>query len=126
MEGIVLDDKDAALSGDWRASRASAPFLGPEYFHDGNTHDGKTKALFTVGVPKAGSYRVKVLYPPHENRASNAPVTINGTAVRINQKKAGEWLGPFQLPRSFTVTVSNEGANGYVVIDGLQVVEAKP
>ncbi len=126
LEGIVLDDKDATLSGDWRASRASAPFLGPEYFHDGNTHDGKTKAVFTVGVPKAGSYKLRVLYPAHENRASNTPVTVHTTSVRINQQKEGEWLGPFQLPRSFTVTIGNEGANGYVVIDGVQVVEVKP
>jgi len=126
LEGIVLDDKDATMHGDWRASRASSPFLGPEYFHDGNTHDGKTRADFTVGVPKAGRYKLRLLYPAHENRASNTPVTINGTTVRINQKNAGEWIGPFQLPRSFTVTVGNEGANGYVVIDGVQVVEVKP
>ncbi|MBM3784596.1 MAG: FAD-dependent oxidoreductase [Acidobacteria bacterium] len=125
LEGIVLDDKDATLTGAWKTSRASAPILGQWYYHDSNTRDGQSTAEFIAGLPHAGKYRVRLLYPPHENRASNALVRIAGRDVRVNQKKAAEWLGPFELPRQARVLISNAGADGFVVVDGLQLVPAK-
>jgi hypothetical protein len=129
LAGIVIDDAQAVKSGEWTASRASAPFLGAGYVHDGNAHDGKATATFEVPVPAAGSYRVRLLYPTNPNRASNTPVTVRsdqGTVtVRINQRTDATWMGPFPAARSLTVTVSNGGTDGYVVVDGIQVEAAK-
>ena len=125
LEGIVIDDEKAVKSEGWSNSRATTPYLGLGYVHDGNSHDGKTTIAFRVETPAAGRYRIRVLYPPYENRASNALVAIvwegGKSEARINQKREAPWLGPFDLPRAFTVTISNQGGDGYVVVDGLQV-----
>jgi hypothetical protein len=122
LEGTVIDDEKASKNGPWQFSRATAPFLAAGYLHDGNTRDGKAAVTFQVEMPRAGQYRIRLLYPPHENRATNAAVTIEGEPARINQRREPVWLGPYSLPKSFRVSVSNAGADGYVVVDGLQVV----
>ena len=125
LEGIVIDDAQAAKSGQWSESRASGSFMGAGYLHDGNARDGKASAKFQVAVPAPGAYRVRVLYPTNANRASNALVTIESdegaVTVRINQREEAAWLGPYKTSKSLTVTVSNAGADGYVVVDGMQV-----
>ncbi len=129
LEGLVLDDSQAERSEGWTFSRAAPSYLGQNYLHDGNARDGKASVVFRVSVPQAGRYRLRLLYPVNQNRATNTPVAISypggkHTAV-INQRKDSPWLGPFELPASFTVTVTNSGTDGYVVVDGLQIVPVK-
>jgi hypothetical protein len=129
LEGIVVDDEQGVKSGPWMASRASAGFVGVGYVHDGNTHNAKSTTTFHVAVPAPGSYRVKVLYPVNPNRASNTPVTVESdegaATVRINQRKAAEWLGPYRASKELTITVTNRETDGYVVVDGVQLVAAR-
>jgi hypothetical protein len=129
LEGIVVDDEQAVKTGAWQESRANSPYLGVGYAHDGNARDGEASATFRVTVPAAGAYVVRVLYPPNGNRASNAMVRLGceGGAVerRINQRKEAEWIGPCSVTKVVTVTISNEGADGYVVVDGVQVKPAR-
>jgi hypothetical protein len=42
----------------------------------------------------------------------------------INQQEPPAWLldAPFLLPTEFTITVSNQDTDGYVVVDALQLV----
>jgi hypothetical protein len=70
-------------------------------------------------------------FPPHPNRATNVPVTIeiSGAAARtmkVNQQdKAGRAsLGTFQLARGkgITITISNMDTDGYVIADGVQLL----
>lgn len=130
LEGIVMDDIQAQRSGGWRASRAAEHYLGPSYLHDGNTSDGQSKITFHVKAPKPGRYRIRLLYPVNPNRATNTPVEISFAGGRhtavVNQRKESPWLGPYDLPESFTVTVTNTKTDGFVVVDGLQVAPAKP
>jgi hypothetical protein len=127
LEGIVVDDEQAVKSGSWQESHASGSYLGSGYIHDGNARDGKAKATFRVNVPP-GAYLVRVLYPPHANRATNTPVRLDcdGGAVetRINQRREPEWLGPCRVGQTLVATVGNQGADGYVVVDGIQVKPA--
>jgi len=68
-----------------------------------------------------------VLYPTNGNRATNTLVTIacDGAPIeaRINQREEPRWLGPCTATKTLTVTVSNKDADGYVVVDGLQVAK---
>lgn len=125
LEGIVVDDEQAAKTGEWQQSRANQPFLGGGYLHDNNARDGKAMVTFRTEVPAPGQYMVRVLYPVNSNRASNTLVRLacEGAPVetRINQRKEPAWLGPCKVAKSLTVAVSNRGADGYVVVDGLQV-----
>ena len=42
----------------------------------------------------------------------------------LNQRKDPVWLGPFRLSGAVMVTIRNADADGYVVVDGLQIVPA--
>jgi hypothetical protein len=130
LEGIGVDDEQAVKTGDWKRSGATSPFLGLGYLTDGNARDGKASVTFHVDVPAPGRYAARVLYPPYGNRATNALVKLGCDGrpieVRINQRREPEWLGPCQVSKSLTVTVSNQGADGYVVVDGLQVKPIMP
>jgi ribulose 1,5-bisphosphate synthetase/thiazole synthase len=132
LPGIVVDDEQAEKRGYWTHS-SSARSLGIGYQHDGNEAKGAKTAIFRPEVPQAGDYEIFLLYPPLPNRASNVPVqiAITGgatTTVKVNQKSAGKGnersLGRFKLGagRSVTITVSNEGTDGYVIADGVQLV----
>ncbi len=131
LPGIVLDDTQAEFKGDWTHS-TSARFLGTGYRHDGNAEKGARSAIFRGVIPTAGSYECFLLYPALDNRASNVPVTLTQggatRSLRVNQKKAGPnnetSLGTFRYTagQRVSVTISNEGTDGYVIADGVQFV----
>lgn len=125
LEGVVIDSQFAKLSPAWKGSRADRPTLGPAYFPDLDARDGKATAEFKVNMPRAGVYRVKLLYPTNKNRATNVPVVISGGGktytATVNERLPADWIGPFELPAEFTVRITNQGADGFVVVGGLQV-----
>jgi len=137
LPGVVVDDGDAELKGFDGTSSANSPFVGAGYRHDGNKEPGKQSAKYVADLPVAGMYEVRLAYSPNANRSSKVPVTVThsaGTVTRmVNQQKAppidGLWisLGTFQFEkgRGATVLVTNEGVDGYVVIDAVQWLSAK-
>ena len=134
LEGLVFDETEASeKAGAWTFSHSNKPFVGAGYLHDSNAGDGALALTFNVKLDEPGRYRIKLLYPPNKNRATNTPVTIrnaggNNTFIKtINQQNPPAWLldAPFDLPAQFTVTVSNKDTDGYVVIDALQLVPVK-
>ena len=128
LEGVVIDSQFARLSPAWKGAGADRPRLGPSYFHDLDARDGRATAQFNVKMPQAGRFRVKLLFPPKAGRATNVPVVISGGGktynATVNQRQPADWIGSYDLPAEFTVTVSNKAANGMVVVDGLQVAPA--
>lgn len=126
LDGVVIDSQFARLSPAWKGSRTDKPRLGPGYFQDLDARDGKATAEFSVKMPQAGRYRVKLLFPPNANRATNVPVVIAGGGktyrAAVNQRKPADWIGTYELPAEFTVRITNQGTNGFVTVDGLQVV----
>ena len=132
LEGIVVDDTQAKLSGRWLTS-TSARFVGREYRHDGHAADGQATAQFTADLP-TGRYDVRIAYAPHGNRATQVTVVIQDARgrqqVQLNQRRApagGELfqsLGQyeFQAGQPAVVTLSNQAADGYVVADAVQFV----
>ena len=128
--GVVVDDEDAKLTGDWKFSSATPGYVGHGYRHSGNAKDGNASARFETSLPKPGRYEVRLAYPPHSNRASNVKIEIQhagGTeSVSVNQRNSppvdGVFvsLGEFEFLGDSTVTVSTAGADGYVVIDAVQ------
>jgi len=131
LRGIVVDDEQAERKGFDAKSSAVGPYVGEGYRHDGGTKDGKQSATFTADLPKAGKYEVRISYSPNPNRATNVPVTVHsdgGTAtVKVNQRKAPPVsetfvsLGTFSFEKGKPgrVVITNEGVDGYVVIDAV-------
>lgn len=127
LEGVVIDSQFARLTPAWKGAGVDRPRLGPSYFHDMGARDGRARAVFTVKMEAAGVYRVKLLFPPKADRATNVPVLIEGGGksyrVTVDERKPADWLGVFELPAQFTVTVTNAGVDGVVTVDGLQVAK---
>ena len=136
LKGIVIDDDNANFEGHWKPSSSAKSYLGYGYRHDDRRADGKSVATFQTKLPKVGKYEVRFAYTPNSNRATNVPVTVTfgdgkTTVVKVNEQKdptidgAFISLGEFEFTNvySASVKVTNEGANGYVVIDAVQWIE---
>jgi len=125
LEGIVLDNQFATVSPAWKGARGGSPRLGPAYFYDLDARDGRATARFDVDAKQPGRFRVKLLYPVDAKNASNVPIEVAAPGksykATVNQRKPAEWLGPFELPAAFTVTITNKATNGVTTVDGLQV-----
>ncbi len=136
LPGIVIDDEAASLTGAWQSSGAGKAFVGSGYRHDSNISKGQSAAVFSTTIEKAGRYTVRLAYPPNNNRATNVTVEIVHAGgvekVSVNQKKEPsddlfETLGTYEFAAgtAATVTVSNEGTDGYVIIDAVQWLPAE-
>ncbi len=135
LPGIVIDDEDAILTGQWQPSGAAASYVAVGYRHEGKNSASPASARFEAKLPKTGTYEVRLTWPANTNRASNASVTIEHAGgketKRINQKLAPGEGAAFAVLGTFTfdpavpaaVVISNDAADGYVVIDAVQWVE---
>ncbi len=131
FKGIVLDDMDAKVTGDWKESGAAKNFIGDGYRHDNNAQDGKCSLRFEPKLTKPGKYRLQLAAPPNNNRATNAQVEVQHASgvkkLQINLKAPKEsegvyWidLGTYDCDNDTAITISNVGADGYVVVDGVR------
>jgi hypothetical protein len=132
LEGIVVDDRQAIVTGRWTASTALRPRVGPSYRHDEDSRDGQATARFETRLPKAGRYEVRFAFTPHNNRASRVQVEIHHARgqqiVIVNERQTSPIAGlfvslgvfEFTTNQPAAVVVSNRGADGYVVIDAVQ------
>lgn len=132
LKGVVVDDAQAEFKGNWGESKVAKRFIGAGYHHDGNVNDGNCTARFEAVLPKSGSYEVRLAVPHNTNRASNARVKVltpgGEKIVSVNQKVMPPIDGLFVSLGTFlftkdvaaVVTITNEGADGYVVADAVQ------
>jgi hypothetical protein len=135
LEGVVVDNTQAKLTGDWASSASISGFVGSEYLHDNNVQKGILSATFTPKLPRPGFYEIRVYYTPNPNRATNVPVTVRVGAtektVTIDQRakpKVGHYapLGRFSVVEGaiVSVTISNKDTDGHVIVDAVQFVPA--
>ncbi|MCY3024149.1 MAG: FAD-dependent oxidoreductase, partial [Planctomycetota bacterium] len=135
LPGQVIDDTQAKLVGDWKSGERLQGYIGAHYLYHGR--EGKASARFEFNVPKTGRYEVRVSHQPHENRATNTPVSVisaEGTkTVRVNQR------APAPLPNGFVslgvyrfeagqagaVVIANDQVDGIVHADAVQVLPAE-
>jgi hypothetical protein len=137
LPGVVVDDDQAKLTGNWTAASTVPPFVATGYRHDANTDKGQSTATFTATLPTPGRYEVRLSYSPNPNRATNVPVTIHhaggDTTIKVNERQTapidGAWLSlgtfDFTPDHPATVTISNANTNGHVIIDAVQFLPTK-
>jgi hypothetical protein len=134
--GIVMDDSEAAFTGDWVESTKQASFVGHGYRHDNRQARGTKVARFSPKLAEAGDYEVRLLYPATNNRATNTQVTVESAdgakTLHVNQRqdcmegRVPRALGTFRFEpgKPASVVISNADADGYVVVDAVQFVPA--
>ncbi len=131
LEGIVVDDVDAKLIGHWTESTTAAGFVGKHYLHDARSDRGAKSATFQPKNFVPSEYEVRMSYTTGENRATNAKVVVFSAdgekTLYINQRNAPEdgiWvsLGTYRFEKDGQafVIVSNDQADGHVVVDAIQ------
>jgi len=132
LKGIVVDDGKAELVGEWPPSSVVGNFVGEAYLHDKGEDRGKKQARFTVKLPQAGRYEVRIAYTPQANRATNVPVTVESAegskTILVNQQRPPRIDGLFHSLGVFSfnddqpavVIVSNRNVDGHVIVDAVQ------
>ncbi len=132
LDGIVVDDDAAARTGFAASSQVVGPYVGVGYRHDGNTNKGAQSAAFTVAIPEAGRYELRIAWSPNTNRASNVPVTVRAssgeTVVHVDQRRkpahgAFGTVGTFTFAAGKTVVeIGNADTDGHVIVDAVQLI----
>jgi len=138
LPGIVLDETDAKLEGEWQYSTHTPPYVGIGYLHDRKDGKGRKSVTWTPDIPEAGIYEVRLSHCYNIRRSINSPVTIRHAdgekTIRINQQEVPEHgklfrpLGKFRFVKGAKgfVRISNEGTEGkYVIADAVQFLPAK-
>lgn len=137
LAGFVIDDSAAILVGDWKKSTFHPAYVDNGYLHDGNNSKTRHSAIFRPNELPPGRYHIRIAYAFGDNRATNAKVKIfsaDGEDVKVvNQKLKppidGLWysLGEhlFEQGGRAEVEVSNEGADGHVIVDAVQFLPAE-
>lgn len=123
--GVVVDDDQAELTGDWTKGTGLPGYVGTGYRYAAG--GGGAAAVFTAKLPADGAWDVRLRWVAHENRADNAVCEINGRNVVLNQRKAPgrpdgfHSLGPVtgKAGDAVTVKLSSQGARGFVHADAL-------
>jgi hypothetical protein len=134
LPGLVLDDAQAELSGDWERSTNFKPHVGTGYLHDEQRSDGKSRAVFRFKATADGEYELRMAYSAHETRTTRLPVTLtDGTTTQafvVDQTialPAGEAFRPIGRVRlrqgaEHTLTVTNQDTKGFVIVDAFQLL----
>jgi ribulose 1,5-bisphosphate synthetase/thiazole synthase len=133
LEGIVIDDEDAELTGTWASGEGLKPYVGNHYSY---SQQADASARFAFAVKETGKYEVRIFWQPHENRAKAAPVTVlsaeGSKEHTVNQSvPTGDPQGAYSLG-TYTFTAGQEaavifrttGSRGNVHIDAVQILPA--
>jgi len=132
LEGIVIDDADAELTGKWATGEGLKPFVGDHYSYG---QDKGASARFSFAVKESGTYDVRVYWQPHANRGKTVPITILSAdgekTVKVDQTQPASGaqgahsIGSFKFNagEEASVTFRTEGSNGNVHLDAVQVVK---
>jgi hypothetical protein len=133
LKGIVIDDTQAKIAGDWHTSTSTSPFVGRGYQHDGDKDKGRSTIRFEAKL-MPGRYEVRIAYSTHSNRATNVPVNVRHadgeTTVLLNQRRkpkdgVTQGVGTFEFKETGVVIISNKATDGHVIADAVQFLPAK-
>jgi hypothetical protein len=134
LPGLILDDAQAELSGDWERSTNFKPHIGTGYLHDEQRSDGKSRATFRFKAPADGDFELRMAYSAHPTRTTRLPVTLtNGPQVQaftvdqtiaLPSGDAFRTIGTVHLRRDgdYVLEVTNKGTGGFAIVDAFQLL----
>ena len=136
LPGLVMDEVNAELIGEWQYSTHTPPYVGCGYLHDQNDEKGEKQVIYRFQVAKAGRYEVRISHCYNARRSKTTAVMISHargrTSVMVNQQLKPEigslWksLGDYRFRpgKINSVIISNKGAtDGYVIADAVQIIK---
>ena len=133
LPGIVVDDTQATLTGEWQESTSVKHWVGSGYIHDRNEGRLPKSVRFKTPIPEGGKYELRLSYTTGPSRNTGVPVKIetrkNKSQISVNQRIKPEFedlfvsLGEFELEEgeSAVVTITNQAeTEGHVIVDAIQ------
>jgi hypothetical protein len=132
LEGLVIDDIAATKEGKWTDGTGLKGYIENGYLYA--SANSKAKITFSFKAPATGSFDIRVSALAHENRASNAKVTVsrksNSSTHTVNLREKAPLennfvsVGKFDLKNGepVSVIISTDGANGTLHADAVQVM----
>ena len=132
LQGIVVDDLQAKLKGEWTLSTSNKGYVGENYIHDGAVGKGEKSATYKIKIPEDGKFEVRVSYTHGDNRDSKVPVLIrhaDGEVTKyIDQTKNPPIEGHFISLGTYdflvgeweAVVISTKGTTQHVIADAVQ------
>ncbi len=132
LKGVIIDDKQAKLTGNWTEGQGLKPYVAYGYRYA--AHDSDSTATFTHTSKTAGTIEVRLTYQPHENRGNKVPVTVSiggkDSVTRINMQEKAPLengfmsLGQFEVKpeQAVSVTISTKDAGGMAHADAIQIL----
>jgi hypothetical protein len=132
--GVVVDDADAKLVGNWTKSKYNPGYVGEGYIHDGASGKGEKSVTFHVELPHDGMYEVRLSYTHGTNRSPSVPVTIrhedDEDTIQIDEREPppidkrfislGRWR--FKKGGQDAIHISNAGTTAHVIVDAVQFI----
>ncbi len=136
IEGVVIEAESAIANGEWVLSAHSARRVGEAYLHDGNKNKGGCSLEFRWTAPATGRYLVRLAYTHGSNRSKRVPVLLQTPhetrRLTVDESRPPDQgvfveLGQIDLNREdeLVVTITNDGTDGYVVVDAVQILTAQ-
>jgi hypothetical protein len=134
LPGLILDDAQAELSGEWERSTNFKPHVGTGYLHDEQRSDGKSRAVFRFKVPANGEFELRMAYSAHPTRTTRLPVKLtNGPQVQtftvdqtiaLPSGDAFRTIGTVRLRRDgdYVLEVTNKDTGGFAIVDAFQLL----
>lgn len=134
LEGIVIDDEKANLSGKWnRGGTGLKGFINLGYSY---TSDKAAKASYDFTVPEDGTYDLRVSWQPHENRSTKTTIQVVTNGEVTDEKVVDQSKQPL-LKNSFhslgrrsykkgdktSVVILGKEADGNVHADAVQLLK---
>jgi hypothetical protein len=132
LPGIVVDDDDVKVVGEWTHSVYSKHYIGKRYIHDDNKGKGDKTLSFIPKLPGDGEYEVRFAYSHGNGRASNVPVKVFSAAgektINVDMRKTPPLerrfvslgLYRFEAKGQSYVLISNAGTDGVLTADAVQ------
>ncbi|GIX05287.1 MAG: xanthan lyase [Planctomycetaceae bacterium] len=136
LPGVVVDDTQAMLAGEWHPSSALGGFVGDGYRHDNNANKAACSAVYKLRVPRPGTWELRLYYTASANRASNVPVLVEigdlRFSLKVNQRQSPRddyvtlKVLTLQADDVVVVTITNADTDGHVIIDAVQLAPLDP
>ncbi len=123
-------------SGSWEQTTVSGMSGLFEYNYFQAAPEQSASCTFQLPVTESGVYKICLMYFPKDKNASNAKITVkyaNGEkTVDWNFRKGDRWgfallVGEYQFDKdkAASLTISNTGADGFIVADGVGFIKVQ-
>jgi len=134
---IIVDDGEAVIVGNWGSNATQLGYYGEGYRYMWNG-SGNFTVTWNIDIPEPSLWKVytrwtKMITKLYENKATDAPYTINhdngSTTIRVNQtENGGHWysLGTYNFSEGKTSIILSNDANNVAIADAIKLVQQKP